>query len=289
MARNALALVALLGLSACTGPSSQAPQPASPKPSGDGAAGTGSKTSSATGTGTAATGGEGEGAALDLVVVNALGQPADTARYEAGFGRLFKAVAKLQGARLSLVTGKKSGSLALDPKPDLGAGAKVVDFDLTPKEALVAALVAGCAEGESDFPDLHQTDSGNPKVCGTDLTTVAGNTRETLSHTWLWSLNPLRGVLKSNFRSGAKRVYVFVGLSDADLLDAQSFHTLAKAQAGGEPVVHVVVPDSDGCAEGAKKGNKYRAVAQANGGLVLDACASDWGPLFDQLAGALGQ
>ncbi len=179
------------------------------------------------------------GAGLDVVIFLALDVAptglADTAR--AGVQRMLTEAAK-HGAdtQVALVAGKKDrGDAAFAP------AAKAVDFDLAPKDALLAAAVAGCDPAASNFPDPHL--AGNaPKVCGKDLLGMAGNTRESLTHTWLWSLNPVRGTLTGFFRKGARRLYVFVANGDAQAFDAAAFKLVVGEQGAAKTTVLAIVP-----------------------------------------------
>ncbi len=223
--------------------------------------------------------------ALDIVVILALDAPSDellkTTR--AAVEQLLSGVAQIHDVHVAVIAGKKDragGSPFAAPGGLAASAFKPVDFDLAPKDGLLGAVVAGCDAKASSFPDPHLA-ANDPLVCGKRLLELAGNTKEVLTHSWLWALDPVKGALNSFFRTGAKRLYVIIANGDAEFLDAASFSTLIGAQSSAALGIVAAVPTGGGtsCSTTSTAAQKYLALAGAVGGQQLDLCATSAGQI----------
>jgi hypothetical protein len=263
---------------------------------GSGGAGTGG------GGGTGGQGGTGGGAgsggsgsagkAVDVVVLTATELPGQI-DVDAYAGELRKVLAALRGVsgvdlRMALVAPRAvmdatfeqalAGTLAAADAPRFRA----FDLAMLPRIGLVAALAAGCAESESDFPPLSGSSTVGPRVCGQDLAAMLGVAVPSLEHDWLWTLEPLRGKLVDFLRPEARRLYVFVAAGGAALLQPAGFAAMLGAQKqAGKAVVAALAPTaaataSSGICSGVSPDKLYGEIAKGRGGVALDFCGASW-------------
>lgn len=226
------------------------------------------------------------GGLVDVVVVNALAPVQSTisaatkSQIQALLQSLYNKASSSNGKYHLALVSSKVGNLASLTLPADQNLVRALDFQLKPIDALVTSVIVGCDKASTSFPDLHLAAS-NPKICGSDLLSLAGNTRDKLQHSWLWSLEPLREGLKTHFRSGAQRAYVFVVPGNPEFLDLSTWQQLITAQGVGAGTrVHVISSTQDGpraeCGTEVKAGPAAAALAQGTGGQSIDYCSSDW-------------
>ena len=165
-----------------------------------------------------------------------------------------------------------------------------VDFSLKAIDLLLVSVIVGCDRASTAFPDPHVATS-TPKICGSDLLSLAGNTRDKLLHSWIWALEPVRESLKSILRAGAQRVFIFISPSNPEFLDITSWQQLISAQGAPTVKVHAIASAQDGpkgeCTLDVKAAPTVLEFAQKTGGQVIDYCATDWSAGIQAIMGSI--
>lgn len=272
----------------CQQPAQHAPAPATPPTPQQGAT---QQTQTQTPSGSSPSGSADADASVpkwDVAVFVALdsASPALIDRAKEVVDRVATVASGTSSARLAIVAGKKDrkdGAPFTSPAGFAANAFKAIDFGLTPKDAMISAVIGGCDVKATSFPDPHLTTGDGPVVCGKKLLSIAGNSRDLLTHSWLWALEPVRGTLREFFRTDARRLYVFVTNGDAEFFDATSFSEIVGEQSGGKSArVVAAIPQSSAtpCSSSVKIGKRYADLAASTAGKAVDIC----GPGAEQIA-----
>lgn len=236
---------------------------------------------------------------VDILIVNALGTVENSVsaktkeQVQALVSALYAKAANGSGKyRIGMIS-SKTGSLAAISFPASAdpALARTVDFKLKAIDTFLVAALIGCDKASTSFPDPHIATS-SPKLCGLDLLSLNGNTREKLLHSWIWALEPMRETLKSHFRTGSKRIYIIVTPENPEFLDLDSMRKMVSAAGGsGELVIHAFASGQNGpkgeCGSDVAAAPAALAAANASNGKVGDYCSADWSSTIQGILGSI--
>lgn len=232
----------------------------------------------------------GTASSLDIVVIVGIGaeSSANSAKYSAALDSLLRSLGtKYKGTDTKIgVIASQAGAVsgvAVAIKSEYGfatGSATQVKFELAPKDAFLATLVAGCAKDASTLTDDH-----SPGVI-----TVCGEKVNVPPHSWTWTVDDLRGRLSGFLRPGTKREYIFVSSNDAQIIDAATFARIASKQNNNTAAkVFAIAPTASGgdCSNQNLPATILSSAAQSSSGQIYSFCSPSWTSSISSLVGQL--